>query len=93
VTCPNDPNVFVIINTYVDDGGAILTGRSKYEETFRALSNRYPGTLDSSHMDRYLQLRHRRYDRLYVPLSPRSPGQLLYLVPSRAEHALYDGPL
>ena len=54
VTCPNDPNTFVIINTHVDDGGAILTWRSKYDETLRALSNRYPGTLDSSPMDRYL---------------------------------------
>jgi len=49
-----DPNMFVIINTHVDDGGAILTWRSKYDETLRALSNRYPGTLDSSSMDRYL---------------------------------------
>ena len=54
LTCPNDPNTFVIINTHVDDGGAILTWRSKYDETLRALSNRYPGTLDSSSMDRYL---------------------------------------
>jgi len=38
----------------VDDGGAILTWRSKYDETLRALSDRYPGTLDSSAMDRYL---------------------------------------
>jgi len=33
VTCPNDPNTFVIINTHVDDGGAILTWFSKYDET------------------------------------------------------------
>jgi len=43
-----------LINTHVDDGGAILTWRSKYDETLRALSNRYPGTLDSSSIDRYL---------------------------------------
>jgi len=54
ITCPTDPTVFVIINTHVDDGGAILTWRSKYDETLRALSDRYPGTLDSSAMDRYL---------------------------------------
>ena len=54
ITCPIDPNVFVIINTHVDDGGAILTWRSKYDETLQALSDRYPGTLDSSPMDRYL---------------------------------------
>jgi hypothetical protein len=54
ITCPTDPTVFVIINTHVDDGGAILTWRSKYDETLQALSDRYPGTLDSSAMDRYL---------------------------------------
>ena len=54
VTCPNDPNVFIIINIHVDDGGAILTWRTKYDETLQALSNRYAGTLDSSPMDRYL---------------------------------------
>ena len=50
----HNPNTFIIINTHVDDGGAILTWRSKYDETLGALSNRYPGTLDSSPMDRYL---------------------------------------
>jgi len=54
ITCPTDPTVFVIINTHVDDGGAILTWRSKYDETLQTLSDRYPGTLDSSAMDRYL---------------------------------------
>jgi hypothetical protein len=54
ITCPTDPTVFVIINTHVDDGGAILTWRSKYDETLQALRDRYPGTLDSSAMDRYL---------------------------------------
>jgi hypothetical protein len=44
----------VIINTHVDDGGAILTWRSKYDSILRALSDRYPGTLYSSAMDRYL---------------------------------------
>ena len=29
ITCPNDPNTFVILNTHVDDGGAVLTWRSK----------------------------------------------------------------
>ena len=33
---------------------ALLTWRSKYEETLQALRNRYPVTLDSSPMDRYL---------------------------------------
>ena len=51
-TCPTNPTVFVIINTH--GGGAILTWRSKYDETLQALSDRYPGTLDSSAMDRYL---------------------------------------
>ena len=46
-------SAFVIINTHVDDGGAILTWRSKYDETLRALSDRYLETLDSSAMDRY----------------------------------------
>ena len=54
ITCPKDPTTFVIINTHVDDGGAILTWRSMYDKTLRALSDRYPGTLDSSAMDRYL---------------------------------------
>ena len=54
ITCPNNPNVFVILNTHVDDGGAVLTWRSKYEETLQALRNRYPGELDSTPMDRYL---------------------------------------
>ena len=54
ITCPKDPTVFVIINTHVDDGGAILTWRSMYDRTLQALSERYPGTLDSSAMDRYL---------------------------------------
>jgi len=54
ITCPKDPNVLVIINTHVDDGGAILTWRSKYDETLQALSDRYSGTLDSSPMDHYL---------------------------------------
>jgi hypothetical protein len=54
ITCPNDSNVFVILNTHVDDGGAVLTWRSKYDETLQALRNRYPGTLDSTTMDRYL---------------------------------------
>jgi len=54
ITCPNDPNIFVILNTHVDDGGAVLTWRSKYEDTLQALRNRYPGELDSTPMDRYL---------------------------------------
>ena len=54
ITCPTDSTIFVIINTHVDDGGAILTWRSMYDKTLRALSDRYPGTLDSSAMDRYL---------------------------------------
>jgi len=56
ITCPHDPTTFVIINTHVhvDDGGAVHTWQSKYDETLRALSARYPGTLDSSTMDRYL---------------------------------------
>ena len=54
ITCPKDPNRFVIINTHVDDGGAILTWRSKYDSTLRAFSELYPGTLDSTAMDRYL---------------------------------------
>jgi hypothetical protein len=54
ITCHTDPTIFVIINTHVDDGGAILTWRSKYDETLLALSDRYPGTLDSYAMDRYL---------------------------------------
>jgi hypothetical protein len=54
ITCATDPASFVIINTHVDDGGAILTWRSMYDRTLRALSDRYPGTLDSSAMDRYL---------------------------------------
>ena len=53
ITCPTDHTVFVIINTHVDDGGAILTWRSKYDETLQALSDRHPDTLDSSAMDRY----------------------------------------
>ena len=54
ITCPKDPTTFVIINTHVDDGGAILTWRSMYDRTLKALSDRYPGALDSSAMDRYL---------------------------------------
>ena len=54
MTCIKDPAVFVIISTHVDNGGAILTWRFKYDETLQAFSNRYPGTLDSSAMDRYL---------------------------------------
>ena len=54
ITYPNNSNIFVILNTHVDDGGAVLTWRSKYDETLHALRNRYPGTLDSTTMDRYL---------------------------------------
>jgi len=54
ITCPNDSNVFVILNTHVDDGSAVLTWRSKYDETLQALRNCYPGALDSTTMDRYL---------------------------------------
>jgi hypothetical protein len=54
IACPKDPNVFVIINTHVDHGGAILTLRSKYDETLQVLRDRYPGSLDSTTMDRYL---------------------------------------
>ena len=54
ITCPTDPTTFAIINTHIDDGDALLTWRSKYEETLQALRNRYPVTLDSSPMDRYL---------------------------------------
>jgi len=43
ITCPNNPNTFVIINTHVDNYRAILSWRSKYEETLQALRNRYPG--------------------------------------------------
>ena len=28
ITCPNDSNIFVILNTHVDDGGAVLTWRT-----------------------------------------------------------------
>jgi hypothetical protein len=59
ITCPTDPTIFVIINTHVDDGGAILTWRSKYDETLQALSDRYPGTLDSSVPRHGLQLQPR----------------------------------
>jgi len=54
IVCPTDPTKFVIINTHVDDGGVILTWQTKYTETLRALSDRYPGTFDESVMDRYL---------------------------------------
>jgi len=54
ITYPNNSNIFVILNTHVDDGGAVLTWRPKYDETLQALRNRYPGTLDSTTMDRYL---------------------------------------
>jgi len=47
ITCPNDFKVFVILNTHLDDGGAVLTWRSKYDETLQALRNRYPGTQSS----------------------------------------------
>jgi len=54
IVCPSDPTVFVIINTHVDDGGVIHTWPTKYAETLEILSNRYPGTLDETKMDRYL---------------------------------------
>ena len=39
---------------YGEVRGHDLTWRSKYEETLQTLSDRYPGPLDSSAMDRYL---------------------------------------
>ncbi len=54
IVCPSDPTVFVIINTHVDDGGVIHTWPTKYAETLEILSNRYPGTLDETKIDRYL---------------------------------------
>ena len=83
ITCPKDPNVFVIINTHVDDDGAILTWRSKYDETLRALSGHGPLSRDEVQ----LQLQH------YVPLCSQDPGYLPDFVFTRAAHSLHDGPL
>ena len=54
LVCPTDPILKIIINTHVDDGGVILTWRTKYDEVLYKLNQRYPGTLDESTMDRYL---------------------------------------
>jgi len=49
-----DTRLKILINTHVDDGGAVFTDKAKWLETLHYLDLRYPGGLDVSPMDRYL---------------------------------------
>ncbi len=93
----SDPTVFVIINTHVDYGGAIFTWRSMYDKTLRALSDHYPGTLDSSAMDRYLGMGFGYksstgcYDSFNVPFGNQDPGHLPNWIPPCSAHSVLRG--
>ena len=95
ITCPNDPNTFVILNTHVDDGGAVLTWRSKYEKTLQALATQVnsipPWTATSEWI--LVQLRYGCDDRLHEPLYRQDPSYLSSIIPSCATNTIYDGPL